>query len=228
MNAHGQALAHRDLLAEVPGRVRGDLGLRAARRLRGGGTSARVLLCEDADGGRVVVKVLRAGAGTVDGHDLGSFLRKPQQIARAHRDLPGLSPYYVPLTGSWHGPGWGAYAMPWIDGLPPTALLGKRSAGSGEFTRTVRSVFAVLGTHGYAASQIPAPAGHGQAAYPGRVRRRLPLLARHLDTALTGTRRLRVNGRTIAPIGELLTRAEQPGVLAVLSRPRCGTRCTAT
>src|ERR1044071_2576950 len=119
VNATAQALAHRDLLAEVPGRVRGELGLRAARVLRGGGTSARVLLCEDGDGGHVVVKVLRAGAGSVDGHDLGSFLRKPQQIARVHRDLPGLSPYYVPLTGSWHGPGWGAYATPWIDGGPP-------------------------------------------------------------------------------------------------------------
>jgi hypothetical protein len=216
VNATAQALAHRDLLAEVPGRVRGELGLRAARGLRGGGTSARVLLCEDGDGGHVVVKVLRAGAGSVDGHDLGSFLRKPQQIARVHRDLPGLSPYYVPLTGSWHGPGWGAYAMPWIDGIPPTALLAAGSTGSGEFTRTVRSVFEVLGAHGYAASQIPAPAGHGQAAYPGRVRRRLPLLARHLDTPLTGTRKLRVNGRTIAPIGELLTRAEQPDVLEVL------------
>jgi hypothetical protein len=216
VNATAQALAHRDLLAEVPGRVRSDLGLRAAGRLCGGGTSARVLLCEDGDGGRVVVKVLRAGAGSVDGHDLGSFLRKPQQIARAHRDLPGLSPYYVQLTGSWHGPGWAAYAMPWIEGVPPTALLAAGNASSGEFARTVRSVFEVLGAHGYAASQIPAPAGHGQAAYPGRVRRRLPLLARHLDTALTGTRMLRVNGRTIAPIGELLTRAEQPGVLAVL------------
>jgi hypothetical protein len=216
VNATAQALAHRDLLAEVPRRVRGDLGLRAARRLRGGGTSARVLLCEDGDGGRVVVKVLRAGAGSVDGHDLGSFLRKPQQIARVHRDLPGLSPYYVPLTGSWRGPGWGAYAMPWIDGIPPTALLAAGNTSSGEFTRTVRSIFEVLGAYGYAASQIPAPAGHGQAAYPGRVRRRLPLLARHLDIALTGTRRLTVNGRTIAPITELLTRAEQPDVLAVL------------
>jgi hypothetical protein len=216
VNAPGQALAHRDLLAEVPARVRSDLGLRTAAWLHGGGTSARVLLCEDGDGERVVVKVLHGGAGSVDGHDLGSFLRKPQQIARVHRDLPGLSPYYVPLTGSWHGPGWGAYAMPWIDGVPPAALLASGNAGSGEFTRTVRSVFEVLGAHGYAASQILAPAGHGQAAYPGRVRRRLPLLARHLDTALTGTSRLTVNGRTIAPIGELLTRAEHSDVLAVL------------
>jgi hypothetical protein len=216
VNAPGQALAHRDLLAEVPARVRSDLGLRTAAWLHGGGTSARVLLCEDGDGERVVVKVLHGGAGSVDGHDLGSFLRKPQQIARVHRDLPGLSPYYVPLTGSWHGPGWGAYAMPWIDGVPPAALLASGNAGSGEFTRTVRSVFEVLGAHGYAASQILAPAGHGQAAYPGRVRRRLPLLARHLDTALTGTSKLRVNGRAIAPVAELLTRAEQPDVLAVL------------
>jgi hypothetical protein len=212
----GLDLAHRDSLREVPGRVRDELDLRAACRLHGGGTPARVLLCQDGGGGRVVVKVLHAGAGRVDGHDLGSFMGKPRQIASVHRDLPGLSPHYVPLIGAWQGPGWGAYAMPWVDGDPPIALLTRSGAAGGEFSRTVRLVFEALGEHGYAASRSPAPAGHGQAAYPGRVRRRLPLLARHLDAALTGPGPLRVNGRTIAPAGELLARAERPRVLTAL------------
>ena len=205
-----------DLLGEVPGRVRDELGVQAARLLHGGGTPARVLLCETGSGRRVVVKVLRAGAGAVDGHDLGSFLRKPQQIAAIHRDLPGLSPHYVPLAGAWQGPGWGAYAMPWVDGQPPVTLLGGGGAASGEFGRTVRLAFEALGEHGYAASRSPAPAGHGQAAYPGRVRRRLPLLARHLDAALTCAGTVRVNGRVIAPAGELLARAGRPGARLAL------------
>ena len=80
-----------EILAEGPvillrnaEQVRNDLGLCAARRLRGGGTPARVLLCEDSGGGRVVVKVLHAGAWSVDGHDLTSFLRKPQQTLRSN------------------------------------------------------------------------------------------------------------------------------------------------
>jgi len=216
VNCAGPVLERRDGLGEVPGRVREELGLLTARPLHGGGTPARVLLCEDGSGRRVVVKVLRAGPGSVDGHDLGSFLRKPEQIARVHRDLPGLSPYYVRLTGHWHGPDWGAYAMPWADGTSPATLLASGHASSGEFARTVRSAFEVLGEHGYAASTSAAPAGHGQAAYPGRVRRRLPLLARHLDGALTGKGPLRVNGQAVAPVGELLARAEEPGVLRAL------------
>jgi Phosphotransferase enzyme family len=216
VNEAGLDLGHRDSLCEVPGRVRDELDVRAASRLHGGGTPAQVLLCEDGSGGSVVVKVLRAGAWSVDGHDLGSFMGKPQQIAAVHRDLPGLSPHYVPLIGAWQGPGWGAYAMPWVDGDPPVALLTRDGAAGGEFGMTVRRVFEVLGEHGYAASRSPAPAGHGQAAYPGRVRRRLPLLAKHLDAALAGAGTLRVNGRTIAPIGELLARAEGPGVRPAL------------
>lgn len=209
-------LARRDALREVPGRVRGELGVRAARRLHGGGTPARVLLCDDGIGGRVVVKVLYAEAGSVDGHDIGSFMRKPRQIAAVHRDLPALSPHYVTLLGRWQGPDWGAYAMPWIDGVPPVTLLARNDAEISGFGRTVRSIFEVLGTHGYAASMAKAPAGHGQATYPGRVRRRMPLLARHLDATLTGGSALRVNGRTIAPIGELLAHTELPCVLSVL------------
>jgi hypothetical protein len=212
----GLDLAYRDAIREVPGLVRDELGVRAACRLQGGGTPARVLLCEDGGGGRVVVKVLRAGAGRVDGHDLGSFMGKPRQIAAVHRDLPGLSPHYVPLIGAWQGPGWGAYAMPWVDGDPPVALLTGNGAAVGEFSRTVRLVFEVLGEYGYAASRSRAPAGYGQAAYPGRVSRRLPLLAQHLDAALTSGGTLRVNGRTIAPVRELLARAQRPGVRLAL------------
>jgi hypothetical protein len=205
-----------DALRDVPQRVRRDLGIRRARRLHGGGTPALVLCCEDRRGDLIVTKVLRAAAGSVDGHDLGSFLRKPGQIARIHRDLPGLSPYYVPLVGSWHGPRWGAYAMPWIDGVPPVTLLAGGQHGHRDFMRTIWSVFDVLGTHGYPASRIPPPADHGRDTHLGRVRRRLPLLACHLDAALTGPGPLRVNGRDVLPASELLARAGTPQAMAAL------------
>jgi hypothetical protein len=205
-----------DALGDVPARVRRDLGIRRARRLRGGGTPALVLLCEDSRGDPVVVKVLHAAAGSVDGHDLGSFLRKPRQIAGIHRDLPGLSLYYVPLIGSWQEPGWGAYAMPWIDGVSPVTLLVSGKRDRRDFTRTVRAVFDVLGTHGYPASRVPAPGAHGRDTHLGRVRRRLPLLARHLDDSLTGTGMFRVNGREVLPAGELLAQAGKPRTLAAL------------
>jgi len=65
----------------------------------------------------------------VDGHDLGSFPRKPQQVAAVHRE----SPRYVPLIGAWQEPGWGAYAMPWIDGDLSVTLLAQGRPADGEF-----------------------------------------------------------------------------------------------
>ncbi|MFD8755776.1 phosphotransferase family protein [Kitasatospora sp. NPDC059577] len=210
----------RDVLEQVPEGVRDALGLRRARELTGGGTPARVYRCEDGDGDAVVVKVLRAGAGAVDGHDLGSFLRKPAQIARIHRELPALSPYYVPLVGHWQGPDWGAYAMPWIDGASPVTLLRDGDPGRQRFLAALRSVFGILGTHGYSASSVPAPPGHGLGTHAGRLARRLPLLTEHLGPLTDGTD-LRVNGRPVPSAHELLRRtAAREDVLAALQPPR--------
>lgn len=197
----------RDPLEQVPVAVRDELRLRRARPLCGGGTPAQVYRCEGANRTAVVVKVLRAGAGTVDGHDLSSFLRKPAQITRIHDELPGLSPYCVPLVGRWRGRGWGAYAMPWVDGVSPTTLLRADGQGRQRFLATVRSVFEVLGAHGYPISAVPAPPGHGIGVHLDRVARRLPLLRTHLDPQLMGEADLRVNGRLVPPVRELLRRA---------------------
>ncbi|WP_406119538.1 phosphotransferase [Streptomyces sp. NBC_00989] len=209
-----------DSLEQIPPGVREELKLRRALTLGGGGTPAHVYLCEDEDAKAVVVKVLRAGAGVVDGHDLGSFLRKPAQISRIHRELPYLSPYYVPLVGQWRGPGWGAYAMPRIDGVSPTMLLHDGDQGRRRFLATLRSVFAVLGTHGYAADVVPAPPGHGFGTHMDRLSRRLPLLQQHLGP-LVGDTELRVNGRRVPSVRELLRRvASRPDVLAAIEPAR--------
>ncbi|MFJ2778095.1 phosphotransferase [Kitasatospora sp. NPDC087315] len=210
----------RDVLEQVPKGVCDELGLRQAHELTGGGTPAQVYRCEDADGNVVVVKLLRAGAGagagTVDGHDLGSFLRKPAQIARIHRELPGLSPHYVPLVGQWQGRDWGAYAMPWIDGVSPVTLLHGGEGGGQQFLAALQSVFGVLGTHGYAASAMPAPPGHGISTHLDRLTRRLPLLTRHLGR-LVDEVDLRVNGRAVPSARELLRRtAARADVLAAI------------
>lgn len=201
--------------------VRDDLRLRRARQLGGGGTPAEVYLCEDGDGESVVVKILQARAGSVDGHDLSSFLHKPAQINRIHQELPGLSPYYVSIVGQWQGPGWGAYAMPRVEGVSPVTLLHAGGAGTRGFLETTRSVFEVLGTHGYPASAVPAPPRHGVSTHLDRVARRLSLLERHLDLPPAGEADLQVNGRRVPPVRELLRRAAaRADVLATIQPTR--------
>lgn len=220
MTNTGVPSSEADVLDRIPPEVRGELRLRRALPLTGGGTPAHVYMCEDADAEAVVVKVLHAWPGVVDGHDLGSFLRKPTQISRVHRELPGLAPYYVPLVGQWRGPDWGAYAMPRVDGVPPTTLLHDGKRGEQRFLATLGSVFTVLGTHGYAADAVPAPPGHGFGTHLDRLSRRLPLLRERLGP-LVDESELRVNGRTVPGARELLRRAAaRPDVLAAVEPAR--------
>src|SRR5439155_18094646 len=176
---------------------------------------------EDDAGRRIVVKIVHASADAVDGHDLVSFLRKPRQIARVHRDLPGLSPYYVNVVGEWQGPGWAAYAMPYVQEASPCAYLTGESPDEESFFGAVHHAFDVLGSLGYPAGVAPAPADHFRRAHIDRVVRRLPLLSRHVDPCLTGSDRVRVNGRPVPTIGPLLRRlAALPGTLVPLRPAR--------
>src|SRR5712691_4643450 len=86
----------------LPGPLRTALGLQAVHPLDGGGSPARLWLA-DTGSGRLVVKVLCGRDGSVDGHDLATFELKPRQIRAVHRRLPGLSPRYVRVVGTWRG-----------------------------------------------------------------------------------------------------------------------------
>src|SRR5580698_10739608 len=90
----------------VPGPVVEELGIAEATLDPSGGSSATVWRVGTERGQRLVVKVLSERDGLVDGHDLGTFARKPRQIAAVHKQLPGLSPYYASVIGCWQGPGW--------------------------------------------------------------------------------------------------------------------------
>jgi len=190
----------------VPAPVLQALRVRAARPLGsggGGGSPARLWLVQRASGERLVVKVLHGRDGTVDGHDLATFERKPRQIRAVHARLPGLSPSYVRVAGAWRGPGWAAYAMPHHTGGPVTAPLDRTDPDLPAFFATLRRVFTPLTEQGYATDRRPSPPDHFRRVNLDRIRRRLPLLRRHLDPRLFGDR-LAVNGRPCRGLPRLL------------------------
>jgi hypothetical protein len=187
-------------------KIRAALGAGELSPLAGGGSTAQLWQASTAAGEPVVIKYLDGGAGRVDGHDLASFLLKPRQIARVHADLPALSPYYIRVIGEWRGPGWAAYAMPYVPGRPMTESLRQPDPDVPGFLHDLRGVLRVLTDHGYATGTRPAPAGHFRALHIDRVRRRLPLLRAHLDPALFCERGVVVNGRYRPPVTRLLDR----------------------
>jgi len=203
----------------VPAPVRAALGVREARPLRGGGSPAGLWLTETGSGERLVVKVLRGRDGTVDGHDLATFRLKPRQIRAVHRRLPGLSPGYVRVVGDWSGPGWAAFAMPHHSGRPVTAALDRADADLPAFFGRLDGIFRVLTEHGYAADRRPAPADHFRAEHLDRLRRRLPLVRRHLDPALFADDRVVVNGRGCRSLPRLLDALDADERLAAALRP---------
>ncbi|WP_176738301.1 phosphotransferase [Micromonospora pallida] len=189
-----------------------------AEALPAGGSPARLWLTEPSPGERVVVKVLYGRDGIVDGHDLDSFVLKPQQIRAVHRRLPVLSPHYVRTIGEWRGPGWAAYAMPYHAGEPLTVLLDRPDADLPAFTERLRTILRPLSEHGYAADRQPAPPDHFGTTHVDRLRRRLPLLAQHLDPALFTADRVTVNGRSCRTVPRLID-ALADDRLARLMRP---------
>jgi aminoglycoside phosphotransferase (APT) family kinase protein len=189
-------------VAAVPAPVLAGLRVRDAVAEPGGGSSATVWRVGTADGRRLAVKVLAHRDGLVDGHDLGTFVRKPRQIAAVRRALPGLRPYYTEVLGQWRGDGWAAYAMPAHDGRPITAPLDRGDVGT--FLRDATAVFGVLTEHGYARRTFPAPPDHFTRTHLDRIHRRLPLLRAHLPADLFADAPIVVNGRRCAPLSKLL------------------------
>jgi hypothetical protein len=182
--------------------IRATLGVGDLAPLPGGGSTARVWRAATAAGEPVVIKYLDAAAGLVDGHDLSTFSLKPRQISRVHADLAALSPCYIRVIGEWRGPGWAAYAMPYVPGRAVTEPLRRASPDGPGFLRDLGGILRVLTENGYAAQTRPAPTGHFHALNVDRVRRRLPLLRACLDPALFGG--LVVNGRYRPPVTRLL------------------------
>jgi hypothetical protein len=191
-------------IEDLPVPVAAELGIVEAAVDPNGGSSATVWLARTEEGRRLVIKALTERDGLVDGHDLATFLRKPRQIAAVHRELPGLSPYYTSVIGCWQGPGWAAYAMPHHDGRPITRPLDGPQPDVDGFVRDVSAVLRVVTESGYAQRSWPAAPDHFVTTHLDRIRRRLPMLRRHLPAELFADQPIVVNGRRCRPLPRLL------------------------
>ena len=214
-----RALAGSLRIADIPGAVVADLNIAGAVMDANGGSSATVWRVRTEQGLRLVVKALTERDGLVDGHDLGTFMRKPYQIAALHRELPGLSPYYTSVIGHWRGPGWAAYAMPHYHGGPITRPLDGPQPDVGGFLLDVSAVLRVLTESGYAQRSWPAAPDHFVTTHLARVRRRLPMLYRHLPAELLADQPIVVNGRRCRSLPRLLTEVGADDALLATLRP---------
>ena len=163
----------------------------------------------------LAVKVLRRGAGIVDGHDIRSFLKKPAQLSRIHRELPGLSSFYVDVVGVWDHTSWAAYAMPFVEGA---AAVSPASPPDVAHDR-LNHVFGVLTEHGYARTRRDRSDDHVR-DHVAKIRRRLWVLARRLPRDLLDGQRIMVNGTSCRPIGPLLQAIEGSSQLLRMLLPR--------
>jgi hypothetical protein len=203
----------------LPGPVVAELGIVEAVIDSSGGSSATVWRVVTERGLRLVVKTLTERDDLVDGHDLGTFARKPRQIAAVHRELPELSPYYASVIGRWRGPGWAAYAMPHYAGQPVTRPLDGAHPDVESFLRDVSAVLRVITESGYAQRSWPAASDHFVTTHLARVRRRLPLLHRYLPAELLADQPIVVNGRRCRSLPRLLAEAGADDALLAMLRP---------
>jgi Phosphotransferase enzyme family len=188
-----------------------ELRAESIRPLEPGTSPARVWRVATPSG-VLAVKVLRRGAGIIDGHDIRSFLKKPAQLRRIHRELPGLSSFYVEVVGVWDHTTWAAYAMPFVEGAAAVS-----PASPPEQARDrLNHVFGVLTEHGYARTRRDRSDDHVR-DHVAKIRRRMWVLARRLPRDLLDGPRLVVNGRSCRPLGPLLQAVEtDPSLLRKL------------
>jgi Phosphotransferase enzyme family len=154
---------------------------------------AHLLSARSRTGERLVVKLLLAGDGRIDEHDLAAFAAKPAQIRQLRALAPQLSPGYVPIVDELSGVNYAAHVLPYVAG---DDLLGaaRRAPGAGRSAREIAALLVRLTTTGYAAHPA-ASSGDGAAlAAMARVRQRLSLIAPLIPAAAIGGPGCRVNG----------------------------------
>jgi hypothetical protein len=188
-----------------------ELRAESVRPLEPGTSPARVWQVTTPSG-QLAVKVLRRGAGIVDGHDIRSFLKKPAQLRRIHREMPGLSSFYVDVVGVWEHTTWAAYAMPFVEGAAAVSPVSPPEQARDRLNH----VFGVLTEHGYARTRRDRADDHVR-DHVAKIRRRMWLLARRLPRDLLDGPRVVVNGRPCRPLGPLLQAIEtDPSLLRKL------------
>ncbi|WHX18822.1 phosphotransferase [Streptomyces malaysiensis subsp. malaysiensis] len=197
----GASAAERAAVAAAADR----LGLTVGAEIWEGGSPARVHRARAADGGEVVLKVLAAHPGAVDGHDLGSFRGKLHQIRHITDHAPKLAARYLTVLDTIEGDGWAATTTPYLPSEDLGACL-RRGDGDEElfFARNADALRALL-TDGYGSAAHPTAPGHLDDVHIGRFLRRLPVLEEHLPE-VAGKRELVVEGRRLEAPAPLLRR----------------------
>ncbi|MEX2971497.1 hypothetical protein [Streptomyces sp. C184] len=197
------------------------LGLEVGEEILDGGSPARVHRARTADGTELVLKVLTAASGAVDGHDLASFRGKREQIELIRQAAPQLGVHYLPVRDSIEGSGWAACTTPYYPSRDLAACLREGPEGTRRFFAHHDAVVHGLFVHGYATRTVPAPAGHLTDVNLGRFLRRLPVLARHLPEVAAADE-LVINDRRCASPARLLHRLsdEHAARLRRLAPPR--------
>ncbi|MFI0906235.1 hypothetical protein ACH4TE_22310 [Streptomyces sioyaensis] len=197
------------------------LGLEVGEEILDGGSPARVHRARTADGTELVLKVLTAASGAVDGHDLASFRGKREQTELIRQAAPQLGAHYLPVRDSIEGSGWAACTTPYYPSRDLAACLREGPEGTRRFFAHHDAVVHGLFVHGYATRTVPAPAGHLTDVNLGRFLRRLPVLARRLPEVAAADE-LVINDRRCASPARLLHRLsdEHAARLRRLAAPR--------
>ncbi|MGK4578720.1 hypothetical protein [Kitasatospora sp. HPMI-4] len=174
--------------------VADTLGLSIGEEILDGGSPARVHRATTAAGDALVVKVLVAGEGAVDGHDLASFRHKLRQVELIRAGAPRLAARYLPVLHSLDADGWSACTTPYFASTDLAAPLRGSPDGVETFFRHYPAVVRTLVLDGYAARAFPTPEGHLASVTVGRFLRRLPVLRGALPADLFTADRFVVNG----------------------------------
>ncbi|MGW2299085.1 hypothetical protein [Streptomyces violaceorubidus] len=199
------------------------LRLTVGEEILDGGSPARVHHARTEDGTDVVLKVLAAHPGAVDGHDLSSFHGKLEQIDHLREHAPQLASRYLPVLSSAVGEGWAATTTAHLPSEDLGAALRRDDGDENLFFARNDLVLRALLTDGYARATSPVPPEHLADIHIGRFLRRLPVLERHFPQ-LAGGRQLVIDGRRLEAPAPLLRRLleTQADRLSALAPARLG------
>jgi hypothetical protein len=193
------------------------LGLEIGAEIHDGGSPARVYRVVH-DSGPQALKVLAAGPGMVDSHDLDSFRGKITQLDRIRTLAPGLASRYLPVLHYLSGPGWAAYTTPWYESTDLAAPLRRRADPGGFYTRHANVAAALYA--GYAVASVRTPVDHLARVNLIRFARRYPVLAAALPPGLAAADPIIVNGVRCRPPLAVLAELAGSLRLARLTPPR--------
>ena len=190
------------LIGEGPGSARAAadrIGLTVGDEILDGGSAARVFHARSGDGSALVLKIVIARPGLVDGHDIGAFLGKLTQLGLIQAGDPRLAARYLPVLHVVRGPGWAACTTPFYPSTDLAAPLRATPDPTAFFALHTRLIEDLIGP-GYGQTIVRAQPRFVEDALVARIPRRRGLLAGHLPSDLLDADPLTINGiRCVSP-----------------------------